>query len=128
MSGDGVDDNQNKTDVISIFTRPQLLDGLTPCFTLVNNYKMMNILFLPKRILKPFPRHIYSDNVAQTGFLASLTGAYVVLLLALPTLPLFWSPQTQVPASSFVNHDRSPCIMTHHRSPHHYHMFLDAIF
>ena len=51
-----------------------------------------------------FPRHIYSDNVAQTGFLASLTGAYVVLLLALPTLPLFWSPHTQVLASSLINH------------------------
>ena len=45
---------------------------------------------------KAFPRHIYSDNVAQTGFLVSLTGAYVVLLLALPTLPLFWNPHTQV--------------------------------
>ena len=49
-----------------------------------------------------FPRHIYSDNVAQTGFLASLTGAYVVLLLALPTLPLFWNPHTQVLVSSLI--------------------------
>ena len=47
------------------------------------------------------PRHIYSDNVAQTGFLASLAGAYIVLLLALPTFPLFWSPHTQVSTSSW---------------------------
>ena len=63
-----------------------------------------------------FPRHIYSDNIAQTGFLASLTGAYVVLLLALPTLPLFWNPHTQVLIDNW-----SPSIMRHHLSPLYHH-------